>query len=273
MSGFHAESGGHWYTVTGTAMHSVVGANAKERHTTLRDARKLNLLPSVTTILKVLDKPQLGRWKMQNAVVAAMTTPRLEGESDEAWCERILTVADSPMNEARDFGTALHDLMEVRAMRPDALSHPTVDPALKPWFPFIEDFYTDVKEVVLCESAIVGEGYAGRIDLLARHHSIEGLVLSDFKTSKWKTGKAGFYDDHARQLAAYATVLEEQYGEVVTTRNVGINSLRAEAFQYRTWTPEERASAGLIFKQTLKLWQSITGYRPQQTTTVNDGNN
>lgn len=272
MSGFSRESGGHWYTVTGQACHTVIGANGKQRHTTLRDARKLNLLPSVTTVLKVLDKPQLSNWRIQNAVVAAVTTPRLDGETDEAWVGRIMEAAESPMNDARDFGTALHDLMEVRATRADALQHHTVDPELKPWFPFVEDFYADVKEVILCESTIVGEGYAGRIDLLARHHSIDGLVLNDFKTSKWKTGKAGFYDDHARQLAAYATVLEEQYGEVITTRNVGINSLRAEAFQTRVWSPEERADAGLVFKQTLKLWQLINGYRPQQTTTVNNGN-
>jgi len=266
VSGFASQSGGHWYSVTGVPVHTVVGANGRERSTNLRDARKLNLLPSVTTILRILDKPQLNDWKVQQAVVAAVSTARLDGETDESFAERIMLVAAEPMTAAQDFGTALHDLMEKRAMSRDALRSPLVDVNLVPWFPFIEEFYADVSEVLLCESTVVGNGYAGRIDLLARHHSIDGLVLNDFKTSKWKRGKAGFYDDHARQLAAYARILEDQYCEPVTCRNVGINSLAAEPFQFRVWTHEERQHADLVFQQTLRLWQLITGYRPQQST-------
>lgn len=268
MSGFASQSGGHWYSVTGVPVHTVVGTNGKERNTNLRDARKLNLLPSVTTVLRILDKPQLNDWKVQQAVVAAVSTARQPQETDEAFAERIMLVASEPMTAAQDFGTALHDLMEKRAVSPDALKSPLVDTNLRPWFPFIEEFYDDVTEVVLCESTVVGNGYAGRIDLLSRHRSIDGLVLNDFKTSKWKRGKASFYDDHARQLAAYAAILEDQYCEPVTCRNVGINSLAAEPFQSRVWTHEERQQAGLVFQQTLKLWQLITGYRPQQTNAV-----
>ena len=38
-----AESG-HWYTQTGEPMYTVIGANGKERNTTLRDAKKDNLV-------------------------------------------------------------------------------------------------------------------------------------------------------------------------------------------------------------------------------------
>jgi hypothetical protein len=50
------------------------------RPTTLRDARKLGLLPSVTNVLGVINKPELVEWKMTQAVLAALTLPRRDGE-------------------------------------------------------------------------------------------------------------------------------------------------------------------------------------------------
>ena len=50
---YTAESG-HWYTRGGEPAYTVTGKNGKERNTTLRDARTMNLVPSVTTVLKVL---------------------------------------------------------------------------------------------------------------------------------------------------------------------------------------------------------------------------
>ena len=57
---FAAESG-HWYQADGTPAYEIVGANGKMRPTTLRDARKLNLYPSVTTIIRLMDAPGLDR--------------------------------------------------------------------------------------------------------------------------------------------------------------------------------------------------------------------
>jgi hypothetical protein len=265
-------TGGHWYTVDGRAMHTVVGKNGSERPTTLRDARQLNLIPSVTTIMRVLEKPQLTDWKVRNAVVAAVLTTRLVGETDEQLVERILTNAEGSVTLAQDFGTALHDLMERRALSPEALSAPFVDKELRPWFPFIEEFYKGIREVVRCESTVVGDGYAGRIDLLARRED-DSLALFDFKTSKWKQGKANFYPEHCRQLAAYQRVLQDQFGEPIDCINVGINSLNPEQFQTRKWKGEELESGFNVFSLTLKLWQTINNYRPQQTKPVETAQN
>ena len=52
--------GGHWYTVTGKACHTQPKTKGDgERSTTLRDARKLKLKPSVTTILGATVSPGL----------------------------------------------------------------------------------------------------------------------------------------------------------------------------------------------------------------------
>ena len=59
---------GHWYTLEGKPLYTLVGKNGKERNTNLRDARKLNLVPSVTTILDVAAKPGLVNWQINQGI-------------------------------------------------------------------------------------------------------------------------------------------------------------------------------------------------------------
>ena len=47
---------GHWYTQEGEPMYTIIGANGRERNTTLRDAKTLGLVPSVTTIIGMIAK-------------------------------------------------------------------------------------------------------------------------------------------------------------------------------------------------------------------------
>ena len=41
---------GHWYTQEGEPMYNMIGANGTERNTTVRVAKKDNVVPSVTTL-------------------------------------------------------------------------------------------------------------------------------------------------------------------------------------------------------------------------------
>ena len=69
---FTSESG-HWYAQDGEPMYTIIGANGKERNTTLRDAKSLGLVPSVTTILGMIAKPSLENWKINHALNSALT--------------------------------------------------------------------------------------------------------------------------------------------------------------------------------------------------------
>ena len=102
-----AESG-HWYTKEGQPAYTVIGANGKERATTLRDARKENLVPSVTTILKVANNPVLNQWIQKQVLLAALTLPRLEGENDESFIARVMEDSKQQGRDAADLGTAIH---------------------------------------------------------------------------------------------------------------------------------------------------------------------
>jgi hypothetical protein len=69
--------GGHWYQPDGTPLHQVPKADGKGmRDTTLADAKKLGLLPSVTGITDIVAKPALMNWKAAQVAAAAFENPR-----------------------------------------------------------------------------------------------------------------------------------------------------------------------------------------------------
>jgi hypothetical protein len=65
-------------------------------------------LPSVTNILGVISKPELVEWKMTQAVLAALTLPRLNGEGEDAFAKRVVEDSQSRVRSAADFGSAFH---------------------------------------------------------------------------------------------------------------------------------------------------------------------
>ena len=64
---FTSESG-HWYDQDGEPKYTIIGANGKERNTTLRDAKREGFVPSVTTIIGMIAKPSLENWKIDQAL-------------------------------------------------------------------------------------------------------------------------------------------------------------------------------------------------------------
>src|SRR5262245_21448981 len=112
----------HWYRRNGEPLHSVPSARpsgraplqtgpsglASMRPTTLRDARKLGLLPSVTNVLGVINKPELVEWKMTQAVLAALTLPRKEGEDLGLFAQLVVEDAQSYVKRAAEFGSGFH---------------------------------------------------------------------------------------------------------------------------------------------------------------------
>ena len=105
-----AESG-HWYTKEGTPAYTTIGKTG-ERPTTLRDARKLGLLPSVTTIIGQLSKAGLNTWLQQQVLLAALTLPRLPDEPEADWLARVMQDSKAQGRDAADRGTAIHAVIQ-----------------------------------------------------------------------------------------------------------------------------------------------------------------
>ena len=81
----------HYYNKQGESCHEVVGKNGKVRPTTIRDARQLGLVPSVTTIMDIQAKPALIQWVQNQILEAAMASPFSEDDwHADGWKKHII---------------------------------------------------------------------------------------------------------------------------------------------------------------------------------------
>ena len=83
--------------------------------TTLADARKLLLGPSVTSVLSILPKPGLVNWKQEQLFYAALTLTREKEESDQQFYYRVVADSKEQARKAAEKGTAIHGAIQ-RAM-------------------------------------------------------------------------------------------------------------------------------------------------------------
>ena len=102
----------HWYTREGRPLHKVQKASGDgERSTTLRDARKLHLLPSVTTIFKIMSKDSLQKWKTGKVIEACRELKQGDDESNENYTKRVLERSNREVQEASELGSAIHEAL------------------------------------------------------------------------------------------------------------------------------------------------------------------
>jgi hypothetical protein len=190
---------GHWYQKDGTPAYTVEGKTGV-RNTTLRDARKLGLLPSVTTINGMLSKAGLDTWKQQQVLLAALTLPRSEGESEQEWLARVMQDSKATGREAAERGTAIHAVIEAyfdQVYMPEKPAYlDGIDVALKDAFG---------SQLWLSEKSFGHHlGYGGKCDLMANpvNGNGNGFVV-DFKTKDTNLDNVDVYFEHEMQLAAY----------------------------------------------------------------------
>ena len=247
----------HWYGIDGRAVHSVLSGKREPRPTTLRDARKLALLPSVTNILGVVRKPELEVWLQEQAVLAALTLPRIEGEAEGEFAKRVVEDARSQSRAAMAFGTALHKGAE-RVARGEAVDQ---SDAVAPWLEFFRQwFQANCVRLVWTEQVLVNRelGYAGTADLLMEHQAY-GLTLVDLKSQHIR-GKAGpaTYRTWGYQLAAYRAAL----GQKVTCMNLIMNSKEPHAPVEAPWSEATMEVNWRGFCAARELWVVEKNYDP-----------
>lgn len=228
----------HWYYPDGKPCFEVIAkGTGKSRPTTLRDARELGLLPSVTTLLKLLRKPELESWIVEQACLSVLTTPRGEGEELDAFVKRVLHEErhqDQERDAAADLGARIH-----RLLAGGQLTNENQD--LWPYCGPVLDYLSN-RKVVASEQIVVGKGYAGTVDLMTVHQEYNSVVekdlrlegyldLWDFKSTKKLPDKS--YPEHRLQLAAYAQAIEagEQEYSVCDTYNVYISTTKPGQFK------------------------------------------
>ena len=251
----------HWYQRNGEPLHTVPSVKGEPRPTTLRDARKLGLLPSVTNILGVIAKPELTMWLQEQAVMAALTLPRAAGEAEDAFAKRVVEDSLTTRDNAADFGTAFHRGAEhiAQTLEVDP-QHPAAD-----WLRHYRDWYQAEVGVLHCTERTLVEpvrGFAGTADLLIEHRG-HGLCLVDLKTMKVRAGeKPRPYKSWCYQLAAYRNAVVIQSGRPVKCLNLIVNSLQAGPPVEHLWSEEELGNGLEAFYAAHRLWCIEKGYDP-----------
>jgi hypothetical protein len=194
-----AQENGHWYTKDGTPAYTTIGKTG-ERATTLRDARKLGLLPSVTTINGMLSKAGLDTWKQQQVLLAALTLPRQPDEPEADWLARVMQDSKATGREAAERGTAIHAVIEAYF---DQVYMPEKPPYLYAVSKALQDAFGN--QLWLPEKSFGHPlGFGGKCDLMAKPVNGEGGgFIVDFKTKDANLDKVDVYFEHEMQLAAY----------------------------------------------------------------------
>lgn len=205
------ERGGHWYRVRDnvcTSCHEWPRADGKGmKRTTLREAKEHHLWPSVTNVIDgVLAKPELINWRITQGIMAALTLPRIAGESEDAFALRVAEDMDAYSEEAKDFGTECHDHIAEYITKGEVIFN-EAEPYTRSAREWISENVTRIHgtEMTVFHPELC---VAGRLDLDCDVRK-SGRTIIDFKSSRVRKKPNDewnpvWYDEFPIQLAAYA---------------------------------------------------------------------
>jgi hypothetical protein len=241
----HAKESGHFYTRDGEPAYTIVGANGKERNTNLRDARKLNLVPSVTTILGVAAKPGLEIWKQNQVLLAALTLPRQDGESEQDWVNRIIEDSKEQGKKAAEFGTQIH--AEIQAHFEGRPYNPEFKDYVEGAVSAISGHFNDWEWIA--EKSFAHElGFGGKCDLHVPDRFVVDIKTKDFGPDDKVSG----FDEHLLQLAAYRVGLGCQRARCA---NVFVSRDHPGLVQVIEWDQGDLDRGWQMFLRLLEFWQ------------------
>lgn len=240
----------HWYDRGGAPRYTVPAANGFQRPTTLRDARKLNLVPSVTTVLNIAAKPGLTLWMQRQVLLAALTLPRMDDESEDTFIARILEDSKAQARAAADAGTDIHASIQGFYEGQSVVKHREHVEACTRTITDAFGYHGWIAERSFAHEL----GFGGKVDL----HSPTGVVI-DIKTKEFTEGdKVEGYDEHLMQLAAYRVGLgipEARCANVFVSRSVpGLCKLIE-------WSADDLARGWKMFVHLLTYWQLKNGHQ------------
>jgi len=208
----------HFYGADGTPHHFVpCKTKSGNRPSTIKDCKEHGWLPSVTEIIKLLDKPALTEWKVRQGIHAVVTAPDVAGEGLDAKIARVLAEGQD-REEARmaaDKGTGIHDAIAA------VLQGNPWDIRWKPYVEAALPIISAMGKIIWTEKVLVGDGFAGRADCgLTTDRTITVVDLKSAKTLPTKDS----WIEHKLQTASYAATLGNTNDHHVLTANIYIST-------------------------------------------------
>ena len=246
VSAPRASESNHWYTRDGAPQYTVEAAKGGQRNTTLRDARKMNLVPSVTTILNVAAKPALLAWMQQQVLYAALTLPRRPDEPEKEYIDRIINDSKEQGRSAADAGTDIHASIQGHYEdSPTGKHQESVTACVKA----ITEHFGEA--VWISERSFAHEaGFGGKCDLFCAG-TLNAVI--DIKTKEFTDpSKVDAYDEHLMQLSAYRVGLgipKARCANVFVSRSVPNLAVVKE------WSAEDLDRGWEMFTHLLYFWQ------------------
>jgi len=240
----------HWYNRDGTPQYTVKAKDGSDRSTTLRDARKMNLVPSVTTIMKCAASPGLEAWKLNQMLMAALTLPKTVDESEESYIQRIIRDSKEQGKLAAEAGTDIHEAIQSFYEGRVSYAH---QESVKSCFHTVRDHF--VEQPWISERSFSHElGFGGKSDLFSpAADKFDGIVL-DIKTKEFSDPKkVDGYDEHLMQLAAYRVGLG---CPTARCANVFVSRTVAGLVVINEWSQEDLARGWSMFCALLQYWQA-----------------
>jgi hypothetical protein len=260
----------HWYTREGLPCHKQPNKkNGGDRDTTLHDAKRLSLLPSVTAITAIMANNGLDFYKKQAVAKAAYACPVSSFETEDEYISHVIKKADEPMQLAQDFGTLIHARLDSilgdngsvaegeMVMLPEGREVPLasiIDPALD----VIHELNLEFRSTERILTSRLG--YAGTSDVLAMKNGMP--IIVDYKTKKTTEGEPIVpYPEQKMQIAAYwhaafPVWLDSPMGGC----NVFISSTEPGRVEAHWYESEELEHAWETFKACLALWKQSKKY-------------
>ncbi len=266
----------HWYDTDGKPCHvqPTKSKNAKSpfRSTTLADAKKLHLLPSVSGITNTLAAHGLVDWKLRKVAEACFRCPPIAGEELDGYIADMVAKSKDDAKGAADLGTAIHAALEA-----ELTCVPWEDREIDgvPVSSYVN--YAVKKlgrlgiQIEASEQVLVNrwDGYAGTTDVLFTQGDHVGVL--DFKSKRTKVGEDVVPSEtHPMQIAAYlaANWKKERDCPAIKPNMIGYNMYisttepgRVEVVQYGY---KELCAAWEAFNACLTLWRFVHSYDPRQ---------
>jgi len=252
MNKKYTSEAGHWYSKDGEPKYTIVGANGKERNTTLRDAKKEGYVPSVTTVLTLIAKPFLENWKINQALKSAILLDKFSNESEEDFIKRCKQDSKKIGQDAAKKGTAIHADIEKGFLTKSKNKTYLV---VRKW---LDENYPD-EDWIAEGSFCAEEGYGGKIDLYS-----ESGIFVDFKTKDNLEGKDParlVYDEHGMQLSAYAQGCGFDDVERVS---IFVDRKDKELIACHIWDRDSQTKHTEMFNNILNYWKLVKNYESKK---------
>lgn len=269
-----ASEQGHWYERDGTPRYEVPCKSrpGEMRNTTIKDARQLDLVPSVSGILKVMGKgDQLVNWcKKQVADTAFDVGASGNEESRDEWCAYILKVAEERMSAQREKGSRDHGIVEeyfrqlsylqreVRGLNATPL---VISLPVKAVLAAFRDLRIAGQPIDSEKSFACDLDYGGKIDVsgISDGLNTDGLWIVDFKFVDRLEKKK----DYVEKVAQGAAYLYGKWGDRGLAygrfANIFVETTDYN-YEVREWTHDEIQHGWEVFAACLRLWKTLNKF-------------